>query len=171
MTTVRLFLTFACVLQILSGLACGQPAKSITVSVSDEQSHDNRVEAEKLCGRLSEIKVLPFKGEHVDDPVYNGLKSLGKASIPCLVKQITNTTVTEDPRKAPKYKPVMVGDVAFWVLLNITGLPHDEMFPEGVKRRFKAEGMYAYFKYVSKYQNRLKLQQNVRRYLRDNAYY
>jgi hypothetical protein len=54
-----------------------------------------------------------------------------------------------------------VGDVAFWVVKDITGLPYDEMFPEGTRRRFKQEGVYAYFEWVNRDGHRKKLQQNV----------
>jgi hypothetical protein len=109
--------------------------------------------------------VLPFKGEEVDDTVYDGLKLLGGAATKCLIDKITDTRIMPDPRKAPKYTPVRVGDVAFWILVDLRKLPYDDMFPEAIRQRLKNEGVYAYFDFVKSRQNRRLLQQNVRSYL------
>lgn len=121
--------------------------------------------AAQLCARLAEVKVLPFKDERVDDPVYNGLVALGRDAVPCLVREITNTKFTHDPRKAPHYEGVRIGDVAFWILERITPMPYSDLFPRELSKRFADEGVYAYFDWVNKPGHRRTLQQNVKSYL------
>jgi hypothetical protein len=114
---------------------------------------------------LREVKILPFKDEKVDDPVYNQLVSLGPSAIPCLVDEITDTRETHDPRKAPPYPHVRVGDVAFWILARITPMQERDLFPPEIFKRFDEEGVYAYFDWINKPGNRKIFQTNVRSYL------
>ena len=124
-----------------------------------------------LCARLAEVRVLPFKDESVDDPVYNGLVSLGRNAVPCLIGEITNTKLTHDPRKAPHYGNVKVGDVAFWILGRIVTLRYDKLFPQDVSKRFADEGVYAYFDWINKPGHRTLLQQNIKSYVaHENAF-
>jgi hypothetical protein len=123
-------------------------------------------QAERLCDRLSEVRVLPFRDEPVDDAVYNRLKNAGDDAVPCLVGAITNTRETKDPRKAPSHNRVTIGDVAFWIVVDIAKLPYDDLFPEDVRRRFKDEGIDAYFDWVKTPTNRALLQRRVREYLK-----
>lgn len=132
--------------------------------VESRQASDVGREAEKLCARLAEIKVLPFKGERVDDEVYNGLLRLGREAIPCLLDKITDTSRMKDPRKTPIYHNFRVGDVAFFVFLEISGVPLEEMLTASVRRRFAEEGVYAYFRYVENHKNRESLQRKCRNY-------
>lgn len=62
----------------------------------------------QLCNRVSEIKTLLFKDEHVDDEVYNGLVHAGKDAAQCLAEKILDTTIMLDPRKAPPYEGLTV---------------------------------------------------------------
>jgi hypothetical protein len=111
-------------------------------------------QADLLCNRVNEIKILPFKGEHVDDKVYNGLIDAGKEAAFCLVKKITDTTIMPDPRKAPSFEGITVGDVALFVIVDITKTDFEEMLPVEVKKAYQRDGVYAYFKYVEQPGNR-----------------
>jgi|WetSurSiteA1Bulk_404760.scaffolds.fasta_scaffold91518_1 hypothetical protein len=121
--------------------------------------------ADNYCNRLSEIKVIPFKGEKVNNEVYNGLIEKGQQSIPCLIEKLTDTTLTKDPRKAPSYRYTTIGDVAFFVLLDITGLSLESFLPEDVRVAYQKEGIYAYFKFVEEPRNRGVIQNNWRTWL------
>ena len=101
-----------------------------------------------LCDRIGEIRTLPFRGEQVDDDVFNAFLEHGRNAIPCLIVAITDTNPMPDPRKAPKYDDVVVGDVAVFVLLEITGKPIQEMLPAEISAEFSAKGVYAFFRYV-----------------------
>jgi hypothetical protein len=111
--------------------------------------------AQSPCDRVSEIKLLPFKGERVDDAAYNALIEAGEAAVPCLIRKVTDTREMRDPRRVPSWGiPTRVGDVAFFVLVDIAKIDFVGMFPARVRRDFKKEGSYAYFKFVRKRQNR-----------------
>jgi len=110
------------------------------------------------CKRLSEVKEMPFKGEPINDEAYNDIVSRGKAAIPCLIGEITNATRMKDPRPAPTYPDFRVGDLAFFLLVDITKIPFEQMLPDSVKSRMKNKGVYAYFEYVERPNNRKALQ-------------
>lgn len=139
----------------VSTVAC-QPAAS-KVNESRPSSHQDdaaRARAEILCQRLLEMKTMPFKGEAIDDEVYNGLIALKDAAVPCLIGKITDFTRMNDPRQAPVYRDFRVGDAAFFVLLDITKVPFEEMLPAEVRSEMEDEGVYAYFEYIKKDENR-----------------
>jgi hypothetical protein len=143
----------------LSTVAC-QPAAS-KVQDSESSGHQGkaaRARAEILCQRLPEMKTMPFKGEPIEDEVYNGLISLKDAAIPCLIGKITDSTRMNDPRQAPVYRDFRVGDAAFFLLLDITKVPFEQMLPAEVKSELEDQGVYAYFEYIKKDENRKSLQ-------------
>lgn len=119
-----------------------------------------------LCDRVSEIKLLPFKGERVDDEAYNSLIDAGEVAIPCLIEKITDTRRMGDPRHAPTYPDVRVGDVAYFVLIEVTKLDFIEMLPAAVQKQYKNDGVYAYFRYVQRKQNREQLRRSLREWYR-----
>jgi hypothetical protein len=138
--------------------ACYNKASSL---VAVRQESTSTIKPEDLCNRIAEIKKLPFKeGEKVDDEVYNGLIALGDSSIPCLIDKLTDTTKMKDPRKAPTYESLTVGDTAHFVLVDKTNLGFEEMLPDEVKKKAKEDGVYAYFKFVEQETNRRTLQNN-----------
>ncbi len=117
---------------------------------------------QQACSEIGEVRHIPFHAEDkVGDAAYNQLREKSWSVVPCLIGQITNSSLTPDPRSAPIYPKVRVGDVAFWVVRDITRLPYDEMFPASVSRRFKKEGVYAYFDWVNRDGNRKKLQSKI----------
>src|SRR5258708_38175559 len=77
--------------------------------------------AGRVCNRLSQIKVLPLKGEPGLDPNYDAFMSAGQSAIPCLIGKIIDTKKMRDPRSEPGYQgiDVRVGDVAYFVLADI----------------------------------------------------
>ena len=114
------------------------------------------------CSEIAAVRHIPFySGDKTDDAAYNELREKSWHVVPCLIGQISNSTLTPDPRSAPIYPRVRVGDVAFWVIKDITGLPYDDMFPATVRSRFPKEGVYAYFDWVNRDGHRKALQKNV----------
>lgn len=75
-----------------------------------------------------------------------------------------------DPRQAPVVHGVVAGDVAFWVLLDISGERLEMFLPESVARDFKIRGVYAYFDFVSHPENRRILQTRVRNHLKGKVF-
>ncbi|MGH9843662.1 MAG: hypothetical protein ACREEM_33415 [Blastocatellia bacterium] len=125
-------------------------------------------EAEQLCARLSKTKGWPAKNESVSDEIYNGLIKQGKAALPCLINRITATAMMRDPRPGPIHLDFRVGDAAFFLVHEITGVPLEQMLPDQIKRRWGKEGVYAYFKYVEKTVNRKALQNRWKAWLKEN---
>ena len=122
--------------------------------------------AQNLCDRVSEIRIMPFKGERVDDAAYYSLIEAGESALPCLIAKVTDVRKTRDPRQAPTYSDVRVGDVAYFVLVDIAKIDFIELFPAKVQRRYKTEGVYAYFEFVQKKRNRVWLQRKLNEWYR-----
>jgi hypothetical protein len=117
------------------------------------------------CSEVTLVRHIPFHpDENVNDAAYNRLRMDSWTVVPCLIRQITNSALTPDPRSAPAYPKVRVGDIAFWVIRDITGLPYDSMFPTDLVQHFPKEGVYAYFEWVNRDSNRKKLRNNVERW-------
>lgn len=105
---------------------------------------------------------MPFKGEPVEDEVYNGLMKMGDSAISCLIDQLTNATKTPDPRRSPIYSETTVGDVALFVLLDITKVPVEDVFPKEIMDKWEVKGIYAYFAFVENEANRRIIQDRWR---------
>lgn len=118
-------------------------------------------EISSLCKRVSEIKELPHKDEAVNDAPYNALVAAAEKAVPCLIGKVTDTTSMADPRSAPKFHGMRVGDVAYFVLLRITKLDFIEPLPAPVQEAYKTEGVDAYFRHIQNSKNREKLQRNL----------
>jgi hypothetical protein len=124
--------------------------------------------AQNPCDRVSEIRVMPFKDERVNDAAYNALIEAGESAIPCLIAKVTDTRKTRDPRQAPGYAGIetRVGDVAYFMLVRVAKFDFIEVFPAKVKERYKTEGVYAYFEFVQKKRNRAWLQRTLNEWYR-----
>jgi hypothetical protein len=122
-----------------------------------------------LCNRIDEIKVIPFKDEYVEDEVYNKIVKIGVPIIPYLIDKILDTNKMNDPRKAPPYNGVTVGDVAFFVLLNITEQRIQDFLPESIQDKFEKQGVYAYFKFVENSKSRIFIQKKLRQRYNDKS--
>lgn len=121
-----------------------------------------------LCSKLSEIKHIPFEGEPINDAIYNQIAANHQEAIPCLIEQITNETKMHDPRSEPVESNFRVGDLAFFLLLDFTKVPFEEMLPRDVNARLNTEGVYAYFQYVSTSGNRVALQKRWQKWLKQH---
>lgn len=126
------------------------PAKHSPIST-------NLRDTKELCNLISEIKFLPMKNERGYDEAYDSLIEAGESVVPCLIEKVTDTTIMPDPRGTRISQETKVGDVAYFVLLDIAKIDFLEMLPEKVKEKYKTEGAYAYHDYIEKKGNRKKL--------------
>ncbi|MEX2963905.1 hypothetical protein [Microbulbifer sp. TYP-18] len=117
---------------------------------------------EVKCLSVEDVKILPFRGEKVDDDTYNYFVSAGYKALSCLISQVSNTKKMSDPRKAPPYEGIRVGDVAFFIISDILQKPINELINDrSFKEEFSKNGVYAYFDYVNKGKNRVLLQSSL----------
>ena len=67
-----------------------------------------------LCSRISDIKILPQKGETGEDQTYDAFIRAGEKVVPCLIEKVSDTTKIRDPRQEPGYPDIQVriGDIA-----------------------------------------------------------
>ena len=136
------------------------------VSSGQTASHPSSPAVEShLCDRLAEVRHVPFDNEPVDDAIYNQIMSHKHAVVPCLVDQIVNETLMHDPRSEPVESNFRVGDLAFFLLVDITNVPFEQMLPDDVRGHLKDQGVYAYFGYVSIPGNRTALQRKWKTWL------
>ena len=135
------------------------PQPSANKSSTTDDSFQNTIDVNVLCSRLSELQRIPFeKGAKADDPVYDGLMSYGQDAIPCLIKEISNTAPAIDPRESPHVRDYVIGDSAVFLLSRITGEPIVEMLPKNIADQWADRGIYAYFDFVSRLENRKTIQ-------------
>ena len=121
-----------------------------------------------VCDQLSEVHVIPFNSEKVEDAAYNALIAAGETAIPCLVENLVNTTPMPDPRKAPGLRATyVVADLAGSLLCEITGRPFEDQLPAELRASFDVRGVLVYFEYVEKPENRISLQADWRKWLKD----
>jgi hypothetical protein len=122
----------------------------------------NRIQdAANLCDRISEIKLLPFHGDRGLDTTYDAFIDAGETVVPCLIRKVTDTTAIPDPRETLKSPDTTVGDVAYFLLIEITKLDFAQLLPPDVQEEYKAQGVFAYYKYVQKKKNRVELQNRL----------
>ena len=183
MKTIRLILF----LLVAFGLtACGQGTPRETSLTKDSlndtsphppeslETYNSQISVDELCGKISSIKRLPVKeGAKSADPVYNQFLANSDEMIPCLVGKITDLTAMPDPRGIP-ISPgdgYVVGDTAFFMLFDLTGVQFDaaSIFPKRYQKKWEEDGNYAYYEYVQDPKNRLKLQEWWRKKLRGTA--
>lgn len=118
-----------------------------------------------LCDQLRFVSTVPFKKESVDDDIYNGLISQGMLVVPCLIDDITNTNIMADPRKMAPYSDFREGDLAVFILLDITHQKIENFLPTKEKEKFITEGVWIYFDYVASKENRKELQNKWKKWL------
>lgn len=126
--------------------------------IANQQNIESNASVEDLCNRLSELKRMPYKDKVAGDEIYDGLINKGNDAIPCLIGKITDLTVMEDPRESPHILDFRVGDAAVFMLHEITEEPLESILPRKEAKLWETEGVYAYFAYVEKPQNRKKVQ-------------
>lgn len=116
----------------------------------------------RLCNRVAEIKDLPMKGDAGVDGAYDALIAGGEAVVPCLIQKITDTTPMRDPR-CPRFSGrTTVGDVAYFVLVDLTKLDFVELLPVDIQRSYQTQGAYAYEDYIRRKGARRQLQARLR---------
>lgn len=144
--------------QLLAAVTRETPTTAATrtpIAFADDQT------TRALCDRLREIKTRPMKDEPVDDPAYKAIKAAGEAVVPCLIEKVTDTTRMLNPVSEP-HPEITVGDLAYFLILEITGLDFLELLPQKVKVEYKAEGAPAYYRYVAVTSHRIALQQRLK---------
>lgn len=163
---LRLLIT----LPIALGTSCGHPTSEVyqnkpaSAESSKQQVNKSGLQDPNLlCGRISEIQVFPFKGERGEDAVYDEFMAAGDAVVPCLIERVTDTSKILDPRQEPGFPDVetRLGDIAYFLIVDITKIQFTELLPPDVQKRYKDEGVHAYFKFVEKPSNRKELQDNL----------
>jgi hypothetical protein len=122
-------------------------------------------DARRLCNRVAEIKDLPMKGDPGVDATYDALVAAGETVVPCLIEKIADTSRMRDPRCFFSEKTT-VGDVAFFVLTDITKLDFVELLPTDIQEKYKTQGAYAYHDYIRRKGARRQLQSKVREWYR-----
>jgi len=129
------------------------------------------VAAENICTRVSQIKVLPFKGESGVDANYDAIINAGKTAMPCLIRTITDTTRMRDPRSEPGYAGIhiRVGDVAYFVLCDIAKTDFVLLLPARVQKQWKESGVGAYFSFVQRKTNREWFQRKLKLWYRQSV--
>ena len=153
------------VLVFVTATACNSSVQS---SVTDDLPSQTPVtvkssvlDVNALCSRVSEIKHLPYKDEP-NDPVHLALLDVGEAALPCLIEKVADSTLMKDPRIIPGPTDTRVGDVAYFVFLDITKIGFTELLPAKVQKEYETKGVYAYHWFVSKRKNRLQLQAKLK---------
>jgi hypothetical protein len=152
----------AILILVASSAACTSSA----LQSVPQQSSTPAPDPEVLCARVAEIKSMPFKDERIDDAAYNALENAGEVVLPCLIDRVADTTPMRDPRGIPGPTDTRVGDVAFFVLMDIAKLDFESMMPPEVKSVFKEEGVYAYHRFVGEKGNRQRFQSTLREWYR-----
>ncbi len=153
-----------------SGKAQVRPAaQAAKPSPSVEPSRDLTAdEVQQLCNRVAEIKVLPMKEERGVDSTYDAFMTAGVRVVPCLIEKVTDETPIKDPRQAPTYSDTRLGDIAVFLIGDITQLDFFTLLPLEVQAKVPNQGVYAYFAYVEKPKHRKTLQDNLRVWFKDN---
>lgn len=123
-------------------------------------------EAQALCQRVDAIKALPYQDEKGVDAVYDALVNAGEAVVPCLIDKITDTTIMPDPRCPHISGETRVGDVAYFVLVDITKIGFVELLPAKVQESYQTKGAYVYHNHINRKGNRKRLQAKLREWYR-----
>ena len=147
---ILLLILFFCV------AACNFYAQSRNVSA---------VDARAVCNRVAKIKTLPMKGDPGIDAAYDAIVGAGDAVVPCLIQKITDVTPVRDPRCLFSERTT-VGDIAYFVLVDITKLDFAELLPADVQKKIQRNGVYAYHDYIRRKGARSQLQFKVREWYR-----
>lgn len=131
----------------------GEFAKKPCRRESRERSERDGSKCDEIRNTLRRIQVIPLDDQigDVSDPAYRRLRSAGEGILPCLIGIMSDSSRANDPRQAPKYDGVVLGDVAFFVLLDIVHAPDKDLvsaLPEQIRSRWEADGIWAYFDFV-----------------------
>jgi hypothetical protein len=145
-------------------------SSDVNSSLTSSQKNDDSQDIATLCNRLPEIKVMPIKSERGEDPIYDAFMRAGNSAVPCLIDRVVDVNPMPDPRSEPGYADVefKVGDLAYFLVIDITKLDFTELLPSKVRKEYESDGVYAYFKFVRNPANRRKLQDSLRTWYQKN---
>jgi hypothetical protein len=119
----------------------------------------------QLCDRVKEIKQLPHSsGEKGVDATYDEIITAGDAVVPCLIDNVTNETIMNDPRCPTISKATTIGDVSYFLLIELLELNFTELLPADTQASYKTNGVYAYHDYIDRKGSRKELQANLRKW-------
>jgi hypothetical protein len=164
---------------IVLGASCGRsaatssevyPNKPSNVAGSQSQLEKAKLQDPNLlCNRIPEIKIFPMKGERGEDVTYDAFMDANKTVVPCLIEKVTDTTKIPDPRQEPGFPDIeiTIGDIAFFLLVDITKIQFTDVLPPDVRKEYKEDGVYAYFKFVKNPANREKLKDRLQAWYRE----
>ena len=117
----------------------------------------------ELCKSVGKIKQLPYDpSEKGVDSTYDAIVEAGSAVVPCLIDNITVTKIMTDPRCTTISKGTTMGDVSYFVLLDILKIDFVKFLPADVAESYKTNGAYAYHDYIDRKGARKELQTNLR---------
>ena len=123
-----------------------------------------------LCKRISEIKIVPVKGDPGEDRVFDEFMDAGEAVVPCLIKKVVDSTKVHGCPICPGYAGIeqRIGDVAFFLLLHLKDVNANQFLPDSLQKEYKAQGIYTYFKYVQQPANRRRVQERLLTWYQNN---
>jgi hypothetical protein len=90
---------------------------------------------------LLHIKYIPYEGESGVDAHYDALMAARHSAVPCLIANVTNTRSVRNRRPIPAGAATMVGDVAVYVLVAMTGVDTFKMLPRKYRDLSKSMGV------------------------------
>jgi hypothetical protein len=172
------FVCASMILLVAIGASCGRSVERTTAAynyspASKESSSPYGIsktpDPSALCNRIPEIKILPMKGEKGEDATYDDFMKAGDSVVPCLIERVTDTTKMRDPRQEPGFPgiEITIGDIAFFLLIDITKIQFTDVLPPDVRKEYKEDGVYAYFKFVKNPANREKLKDRLQAWYRE----
>ncbi|MBI1212272.1 MAG: hypothetical protein GC190_12470 [Alphaproteobacteria bacterium] len=100
------------------------------------------------CPPVSSIHTMPFRGERGEDAAYDKLRFDVRCET-TLLRALGSTKPMHDPRQMPIDERFVEGDAALLILIERHNLHVEQVLPESWAARWKEDGMYAYFDYVS----------------------
>lgn len=120
--------------------------------------------ANRLCKKVSAIKHLPRdRSEKGVDKAYDEIIAAGEDVVPCLIGKITDRTILNLPR-CPISSVTSVGDLSYFLLVDILKLDFIQLLPSEVQESFKTEGVFAYHEYIEGKGARKELQTKLRKW-------
>lgn len=169
------WMVFALLLSVQIFPSCGSDNTKVHRELVQAQQastpivSDLDAQVSALCERIPEIKVLPFHDERGEDATYDAFMDAGEKVVPCLIEKLTDVGLTPDPRITLKFPETTIGDIAYFLLIDITKLEFAEMLPPKVQKDYKANGVWAYHAYVSKVKHRKELQRRFDEWYRKKS--
>jgi len=124
--------------------------------------------ARNVCDEhLAQIKMIPFEGNAGVDLHYDALKSGGAEAVACLIANVTNTLREPNPRPVPSLGDTRIGDVAVYLLSDITGVDTVKFLPRKYQDLNAEMGALVVDKYLhDRFSNRRFLQRKLGQWYR-----